>query len=316
MRQYIIRRLLLAIITVVIVAFISFILLRLTPGDAIMAKVAAGGIVSPDRIAQLRKEMGLDAPIPVQFLHWVSGIAHGDFGLSFNTDKPTIVEFANALPVTLELGIIALVSSVIVALPIGIISALKRDTVSDYLGRTIAILGISLPTFWIGILLIVYPSIWFRWEWPRGSPSLIGDPVTNLKAFLVPGIVLGFASSAGMMRFLRTSVLNVLGQDYARTAHAKGLGERTVVLRHVLRNSLLPVVTLIGAQLGYLVGGSVIIEELFGLPGVGFQTLNAVNQRDYPQLQTNLLILGLAIVLANLITDICYGWIDPRISYS
>jgi peptide/nickel transport system permease protein len=263
----------------------------------------------------MRRQLGLDEPVTVQFLHWFGGILHGDFGRSFLSERPTLGEFAKGAPVSLELGIIALLSGLLIGIPIGVLSALKQDSIPDYFSRSIAIIGISVPSYWLGILLIVYPSIWFRWEWPRGNPSLLHDPATNLKAYLVPGLILGFASSANLMRFLRTTMLEVMRQDFVRTARAKGLSQRVVVLRHAMRNSLLPVITLIGAQLGFLLGGSVIIEQLFSLPGVGFRTYLAVQQRDYPQLQTNLLILAIVIVLANLLTDLSYAWIDPRISY-
>lgn len=315
MRQYVIQRILLAIVTIFTVAVVTFFLLRLTPGDAIMAKVAGGGNFSPDRLAQMRRQLGLDQPVIVQFVRWFGGILHGDFGRSFLSERPTLGEFEKGAPISLELGIIALLSGLIIGIPIGILAAVKQDTIPDYIGRSIAIIGISIPNYWLGILLIVYPSIWFHWEWPRGNPSLIHDPVTNIKAFLVPGLILGFASSASLMRFLRTTMLEVLRQDFVRTARAKGLNGRIVVLRHAMRNSLLPVITLVGAQLGYLLGGSVIIEQLFSLPGVGFRTYLAVQQLDYPQLQTNLLILATVIVLANLLTDLSYAWIDPRISY-
>jgi peptide/nickel transport system permease protein len=316
MRQYVIRRLLLALITIFIVALVTFFLLRLTPGDAIMAKVAAGGVFSPDRLAQMRRQLGLDEPVVVQFFRWFGGVLHGDFGRSFLSQRPTLGEFAKGAPISLELGIIALLSSLLVGIPIGVLSALKQDSLADYIGRSLAVIGISVPSYWLGILLIVYPSIWFRWEWPRGNPSLLHDPATNLKAYLVPGLVLGFASSANLMRFLRTTMLEVMRQDFVRTARAKGLHQRVVIFRHALRNSLLPVITLVGAQLGFLLGGSVIIEQLFSLPGVGFRTYLAVQQRDYPQLQTNLLFLATVIIIANLLTDLSYAWIDPRISYS
>lgn len=315
MRDYVIRRLLLAVVTIVLVALVSFILLRLTPGNVLMAKVAAGGVVSPARLKTLEHQYGLDESIPVQFEHWVTGLAHGNFGKSFVTDRSTLSEFGAALPVTLELGIIAMLFSIILGVPTGILSALRQDSVSDYIGRTISVLGIAVPNFWIGILLIVYPSIWFRWTWPSGSPSLFSHPIVNLQAFIIPGVVLGFATSAFIMRFMRTTMLNTMREDYIRTARAKGLAERLVIIRHAVRISLLPVVTLIGAQIGVLLGGSVIIEQLFGLAGVGQQTLFAVQQRDYPQLQTNLLILSVAIVLSNLLTDLCYRFLDPRVSY-
>jgi peptide/nickel transport system permease protein len=290
--------------------------MRLIPGDAALARVARGGNFSPERLDIIRHQLGIDRSFIDQFADWLIGIPQGDFGRSFASNKPAFDEFWKGVPITLELGLIALFTAVAIAVPVGTISALRQDTWIDYLGRGIAVIGISVPVFFLGILLIVYPSIWFNWVWPRGTPSLFDETWTNLKAFVVPGFILGFASSAYMMRLLRTSVLEAMRQDYVRTARAKGLSGRVVVIRHVLRNALLPTVTLIGAQLGALLGGAVIIEQLFGLPGVGFRTFNAVGARDYPLLQVTLLVLGAVIVLMNVITDLTYAWLDPRIKYS
>ena len=316
MQAYIARRLLLIVPTIFLVAFLAFFMMRLIPGDAALAKVAQGGLYSPERIEQFRVQLGIDRPVMEQFGDWLWGMARGDFGRSFQTNRPTIGEFWKGVPVTAELGIIALVGGILIAIPVGTISALKQDTSLDYVGRSIAILGISVPSFFVAILLIVYPSIWFGWVWPRGNPSLFSETATNLQAFVVPGLILGLASSGAAMRLLRTSILEVMRQDYVKTARAKGLANRVVITRHVLRNGLLPTVTLIGAQLGYLLGGSVIIEQVFGLIGVGFLTFNAVSARDYPQLQTNLLILALVIVFMNLFTDLTYAVLDPRISFA
>ena len=312
---YLIRRLLLAMVTILLVAFVAFTLVRLMPGDALLAKVVEGGTVSPERLGKLRAELGLDKPIATQFVLWIGAIVlHGDFGNSFATSKPTVSNFIEALPVTLELGLIAISFAVTLAIPVGVISALKQDSWIDYALRTFAIIGISVPTFFVGILLIVYPSILFRWEWPHGAAARFGDPLVNLKAFVVPGMILGLGYSASIMRFLRTAVLDTLRQDYVRTARAKGLPESTVISRHVLRNSMLPVITLIGAHLGFLLGGSVIVERLFGLPGIGQLTFASVGTADYPQLQTNLLIVASAIVMMNLVTDLTYSFIDPRVT--
>jgi len=315
MQQYLLRRILLALPTLLLVAFLSFMIMRLIPGDAALAKVAQGGSFSPERLDLIRHQLGIDRGMMDQFADWITGIVQGDFGRSFSTNKPAFDEFWKGVPITLELGVIALTTAVIIAIPAGTISALRQDTWVDYLGRSIAIIGISVPVFFLAILLIVYPSIWFDWVWPRGTPSLWHETWTNLKAYVVPGVILGFASSAYMMRLLRTSVLEVMRQDYVRTARAKGLRERGVVVRHVLRNALLPTVTLIGAQLGALLGGAVIIEQLFGLPGVGLRTFNAVGSRDYPVLQVTLLVLGTVIVLMNMVTDLTYAVLDPRIRY-
>jgi peptide/nickel transport system permease protein len=315
-QTYIIKRLLLTVPILVLVAVLTFVLLRLVPGDVLMAQIGGGGLYSPAKLAQMRHQMGLDEPLLVQLWHWFNGIAHGDFGKSLLTTKPTLTSFLTAARVTLELGVLAVVVGLLIAIPIGVLSAVKQDTPIDYLARAIATLGISVPDFWLATAFIVFAGIWFHYAVPFGYISPIGHPLQNLQQMVVPALILGFQYSAITMRLVRTTMLEVLRQDYVRTARAKGIAGHSVLIRHALRNALIPVVTVIGTQMGFLLGGTVIVESLFNLPGVGQLTFNAISQRDYAQVQTNMLLLGTIVVLANLVTDLSYGIIDPRIRYS
>jgi len=231
------------------------------------------------------------------------------------TNKPTLPAFLSAARTTLELGVIAIVFGILIAIPIGVLSAVKQDTFLDYIGRSIATIGISVPDFWIGTAFITFAGLWFRYAVPFGYISILQNPIANLKQMIVPGLILGFQYSAVTMRLARATLLEVLRQDYVRTAHAKGLTGNAVLVRHALRNALTPVVTVIGTQMGYLLGGTVIVESLFNLPGVGQLTFNAISQRDYTQVQTNMLLLGAVVVIANLLADLSYGVLDPRIRY-
>jgi peptide/nickel transport system permease protein len=316
MQTYIIKRLVLTVPILVLVAVLTFVLLRLVPGDVLMAQIGGGGLYSPAKLAQMRRQMGLDDPLLVQLWHWFGSILHGDFGKSLLTTKPTVTQFFNAARVTLELGILAVVIGLLIAIPIGVLSAVKQDTPLDYVARLIATLGISVPDFWLGTAFIVFAGLWFHYAVPFGYISLIEHPLANLRQMIVPAFILGFQYSAVTLRLVRATMLEVLRQDYVRTARAKGLASQTVLVAHALRNALIPVVTVIGAQMGFLLGGTVIVESLFNLPGVGQLTFNAISQRDYAQVQTNMLLLGTTVVLANLLTDLSYGVIDPRIRYS
>ncbi|HZQ37591.1 MAG TPA: ABC transporter permease [Dehalococcoidia bacterium] len=316
MQTYIVKRLLLTVPILVLVAILTFVLLRLVPGDVLMAQIGGGGLYSPAKLAQMRHQMGLDEPLLVQLWHWFSSIIHGDFGKSLLTTRPTLTAFLTAARVTLELGALAIVIGLLIAIPIGVLSAVKQDTPIDYLARAIATLGISVPDFWLATAFIVFAGIWFRYAVPFGYISPLDHPLQNLQQMVVPALILGFQYSAITMRLVRATMLEVLRQDYVRTARAKGIAAHSVLVRHALRNALIPVVTVIGTQMGFLLGGTVIVESLFNLPGVGQLTFNAISQRDYAQVQTNMLLLGTIVVLANLITDLSYGIIDPRIRYS
>ena len=331
MRTYIIRRLLLIPITVFIVAIIVFLLIRLIPGNIIDTEIAK--LINRDVPiedveavrAALVEEYGLDVSIPHQFGRWLgvvrqadghfSGIFQGDLGTSLITDKPVVEEIVIRWPVTFELGLLAIIVAQIIALPIGIYSALRQDTWGDYIGRSFAILCIAVPGFWLGTLVIVFPSIWWGYSPPIMLIRFTEDPLGNLRMFIVPAIILGMLMSGGTMRIIRTMMLEVLRQDYIRTAWGKGLRERVVVLRHSLKNTLIPVVTMLGPQLLLLLGGAVIIEQIFCLPGIGRLSLDAIVNRDYPMVSGALLIMSSAMVLLNLMVDLTYGYLDPRVHY-
>ncbi len=328
MRVYIIRRLLLMIPTVFLVSLIIFFMIRLIPGSIIDIMIGqqlemSGAAVDRD---YLERELGLDVPVHVQYGRWlgiipgadgkISGLLQGDFGDSLWSQNPVIEEITARWPVTLELGFLALIVAQLIALPAGIISALRQDTWGDYLARSFAIVCIAVPGFWVGTMVIVFPSIWWGY-----MPSIIyipfaQDPVGNLKMFIVPAIVLGMAMSGMTMRMTRTMMLEVLRQDYIRTAWSKGLREKIVVLRHALKNAFIPVITLVGSRLAVLVGGTVIIEQIFVLPGMGRLIIDAITQRDYTIVSAVMIFFASIMVFINLMIDLTYGFLDPRVRYN
>ena len=306
--------------TLLLVAFLSFMLIRLVPGDTVTAQIQSSGTsgaqYNQERTQELRKQLGINGTIPEQFVRWVKRLAHGDFQRSFLTGKDTLGQFRDRLPVTIELGVLAILISVLIGIPLGAVSGVFQDTPLDYSARVFAIFALAVPNFWLGLLVIVFASRWFGYAFPRGSHSLLSDPLTNMEQFLVPSIVLAAATVGVTMRLTRTSILDVLRQDYIRTARAKGLWARRVVIRHALPNALIPVITFVGGQLAALASGALVVEQIFNLRGVGQLTLTAISQRDYPQVQTNVLILAVALVVGNLLTDLAYAVIDPRIRYA
>ncbi|GAI61136.1 unnamed protein product [marine sediment metagenome] len=329
MRAYIIRRVLLAIPTVFLISLIIFFVIRLIPGSAIDALIGqmlhhGGSAIGIDR-ATLEHTMGLDVPIFTQYGRWVgflpgedgsfSGIFQGDWGKSLFTEIPVLEEILTRWPVTLELGLMGLIISQLIALPIGIYSAVRQDTWGDYIGRSFAILCIAVPGFWIATLVLVFPGIWWGYMPPITYVSFLEDPINNLRMLIVPAIILGMALSGATMRITRTMMLEVLRQDYIRTAWAKGLRERVVILRHTLKNALIPVVTLIGIWVPVVIGGTVIIERIFCLPGIGSLIVHAATLRDYPVVSGIMLFFGGVMVLTNLMVDLTYGYLDPRIRY-
>jgi len=324
MRAYIIRRLLLVIPTVFIVSLIVFFLVKILPGDIIDAIQLQSYDTELDRAA-LEKELGLDAPVMVLYGRWLgvisdkdanfSGVFQGNLGYSWMKNMSVAELLAEKWPVTLELGIMALILSQLIALPIGIYSALRQDTWGDYVGRSFAILCISIPGFWLATLVIVMPAIWWGYMPPIMLIKFTDDVAGNLRMFIFPALILGMALSGITMRMTRTMMLEVLRQDYIRTAWAKGLGERLVILRHALKNALIPVVTILGLQAPVLVGGVVVIEQIFCLPGIGRLLVEAVSFRDYPLVTGIMLFFGAGMVLINLAVDIVYAYLDPRIKY-
>jgi len=316
MYKYILRRLLLAIPVLILSSLIVFGLMRVMPGDALIALMGESGNVGEKELAKLRKDLGLDKPYHEQYLLWAWQMVSFNPGYSIFTNEPIPVALKKAIPVTLELAVLAMVLGLLIAIPIGVLSATRQDHTSDYVGRVVAVSGLSMPDFWLGTLVITFAAIWFHWIPPIGYVSLWEDPWRNLQQFVLPAAVLGFRLSAATMRMTRSTVLEVLKEDYVRTAWAKGLAGRIVVYKHALKNALIPVVTIVGGQLGVLLAGTFVVEVIFALPGMGRLTVEAILYRDYPVVQTNLMLVAGTLVTLNLLVDLTYAWLDPRIRYA
>lgn len=329
MRAYLIRRLFLIIPTLLLITILVFLLVRFVPGDVIdmmLAQMSEQSGMGAELTADyLREALGLDKPLLQQYGLWMGflpnedgvfrGVIHGYLGDSLWKNKPVLTELWERLPVSFELGILAMLTGWILAMPLGIFSAIRQDTAMDYLGRSFAIVMLSVPGFWLATMVIVYPSIWWNW-----TPSLEYIPFTknpggNLLQFILPAFLMGLQMSGSLMRMVRTMVLEVMRQDYIRTAYSKGLSERVVILRHVLKNALMPVVTIAGMMLPMLIAGAVIIEQIFCLPGVGRLTFESLTQRDYPIISGINLVMATTVLACNLLTDITYAWLDPRVQY-
>ena len=334
MRAYLIRRLLLIIPTLFILSIIVFLSVRFIPGD-IVDKMAAqiersqsGGTIDREAVERM---LGLDVPVYVQYGRWIGvlptpdwvtgeshfkGLLQGNLGHSMIRGKVAVDELIiGRLPVTLELGVLAIVIGLVIALPVGIYSAIRQDTAADYAGRTVAIIGLATPNFWLGMMVMIFPAIWWGWTPPLKLIPFSEDPLGNLGMFLLPSLIVGTATAASTMRMTRTMMLEVLRQDYIRTSWSKGLKERVVVLRHALKNALIPVVTLIGMELPIVVGGAVIMENIFNLPGLGQLMVNALSDRDYPLISGINLFFATAVVGINLMIDLIYAFLDPRVRY-
>lgn len=317
MMQYIVRRLLLGVVIICLVALISFLMIQAAPGDTLLARLAQGGRVTPAELEEKRKQLGIDRPLIVQFLDWVGGLLRGDLGKSLIfEDRSVTGRILDGLPKTLELVIFSSIVSLIIAIPIGVLSAVQQDGPLDFIGRMFATLGLAVPNFFLGVVVVVYGGIWFGVSPANNQPSIFTNPLANLQTYLAPSLVLGVSLSAVTMRMTRATVLEVLRQDFVRTARAKGLKGRAVLMRHVLRNSLVPVITVFGNQFAFLIGGTVVVEQIFGIRGLGDLIFTSINSRDYTQVMGNTLFVGTAVVLVNLLVDISYAWIDPRIRYS
>lgn len=312
MRDYVLRRLAALVPTLLLASLIVFGSMRLIPGDVIDLMLAQNDIATAQDRAAIEAALGFDKPLHEQYVEWLTGALTGDLGRSLWQNTPVAEQLAATLPITFELGLLALLVSISVAVPIGIYSAMRQDTAGDYLVRSFSLIMLAVPSFWLGTLVMVFPSVWWRWSPPLEYTPFFEDPLANLSHMLVPAILLGLAISAVTMRMTRTMMLEVLRQDYIRTARAKGLTEYTVVARHALRNGLIPVVTLIGLQAPLLIGGAVILEQIFVVPGMGLLLLEAVFQRDYPVISGVFLVTGVGILLINLLVDLTYGWLDPR----
>jgi peptide/nickel transport system permease protein len=317
MQAYLVRRLLALIPALFFASVIVFVTVRLIPGNVIDLMLSQNDI-SADKLSreQLIAALGFDKPIWEQYVRWMGGILFaGDFGRSLWGNTPVAELLLARLPVTFELGLLALVVALAVAIPIGAYSAMRQDTAGDYLGRSFSIVMLAVPSFWMGTMVMVFPSIWWGWSPEVKFVPFRQDPLHNLSQMILPAIILGTSLSAVTMRLTRTMMLEVLRQDYIRTAWAKGLSENLVITRHALRNALIPVVTLIGLQAPLLIGGAVIMEQIFVIPGMGLLLLDAVNQRDYPIITGVFLIVGVAVMLINLVVDLSYGLLDPKVRY-
>jgi peptide/nickel transport system permease protein len=296
-----------------IASLIVFTLPRLLPGDVVQLMLEEKAYAKD--IEELRAKLGLNRPIFVQYFDWLGHIATGNLGESLWTRRPVLEELARRLPVTLTLGLFATTFAILIAIPVGVISAARQDTLKDYTARSAAVLGLSVPGFWLATLVIVLPAIWWGWRPVTGFTEFAQSPLAYLGQFLLPAMILGIASSAAIMRLTRGMLLEVLRQDYVRTAWAKGLAERVIVLKHSLKNAIIPVVTVLGLQISGILGGTVIFESIFGLPGMGRYLFDSITERDYPAIQGINLVVVTTVITVNLLVDLLYAWLDPRIRY-
>lgn len=313
MKKYLFKRLFVAIPSLLIASVIVFSLPRLIPGDVVDLMLEENAYAK-DR-DELRAKLGLDKPIYVQYFIWLGKVVRGDLGESLWTGRPIIQELRYRIPVSLELGAVAVLFAILMALPIGVISAIRQDTAKDYVARSAAILGLSIPGFWLATLVIVLPAIHWGWSPPITFTTFSTDPLAHVTQFILPGFILGIASAAAIMRLTRAQLLEVLRQDYIRTAWSKGLRERVVVLKHSLKNAIIPVVTVLGIQIAQVLSGTVVFETIFGLPGMGRFLFEAINQRDYAVVQGVNLVIVTVVVAMNLLVDMLYAVLDPRIRY-
>ena len=317
MRQYAAKRIGLFIPTVLLVTVIVFVVMRLIPGDPALAILSADDAAYTEQeLQELRVELGTDRPIVVQYFDWMSGLLRGDFGTSFWWNGPVMDRLGERIPVTIELAILGIALAVVCAVPLGIVSAIKPDSPIDYVSRIFTLVGISIPTFFSGILLTLILIRAFGWLPPLGYEDIWDDPWANIKQMMLPALALGFYDMAFIARVTRSSMMEILREDYMRTARSKGLRERIVLSRHGLKNAVLPILTISGWQFGRLFGGTVIIERIFLIPGVGQLLIDAVFQRDFPTIQAIIVIVAVSIVIINLLVDLLYGWLDPRIRYA
>ena len=318
MQQYIVRRALLNVLVIFMVITMVFLALRVTPGDFAVRQAGSQlpGHSAEEATEIVRHDLGLDKPMPKQYWEFVSGLFRGDLGDSFVSKQPVMQELKERLAPSIELAILQIVIAIMVAVPIGIISAIRQDTWLDYILRLFAIFWLAVPSFFVGVLLLYSLARWAHWSPPiTNYKGFFDDPLLNMQAMVLPAVAGGLATGAIIMRFLRSQMLEVLRQDYVRTAWSKGLGERAVILRHALKNALIPVLTVISLLLAIVASGNVVLETLFQLPGIGFYVVNAIQQHDYPVVQGVVLVVAAGLVFVNLLVDMTYAWLDPRIRY-
>ena len=315
MARHLLVRLYSMALTLAGLTVLVFLMLRLIPGTVVEQMIGADAVVSQQMVAELRRFFGLDQPWYVQYWGWLSRVFQGDLGTSWRTGKPVLQLILERLPITLELTVLAVGFALVIGMAAGIVSAIRQDKTVDQVTRVGALLGLSVPVFWQGTMLILFFSLYLRWMPPVVWVDLFTDPGRNLTIMLLPAICLGTASAANIARTTRSGMLDVLRSDYVRTAVGKGLGARVVLLKHAMKNALIPVVTVAGLQMGVLLGGTVVVEEVFTLPGVGRLVLWSIYQRDYPLTQSTIVFIGALFMTINLLVDLLYGWLEPRIRY-
>jgi peptide/nickel transport system permease protein len=314
-RSYIARRIVQGLLVLWLVSLAVFSLVRILPGDAVLMQLDAAAAPTPETLARARQELGLDRPFLEQYRTWMTGVVHGDLGRSLITRRPVTQELVKRISLTSHLAVMSMIIALLIALPIGVLAAVRQDTAADYVGRLVAVLGLSLPDFWLATVTITVLAVWFQWMPPIGFAPIWEDPGRNLSQLLIPALIIGARLAAVSMRMTRSSLLEVLRQDYIVTARAKGNREGAVIVRHALKNAFIPVVTIIGQQFSVLLGGTVIVEFIFLQPGVGSLLLDAVLLRDYTLIQGAVLFFAAVIVAMNLLVDLSYSWLDPRIRY-
>jgi peptide/nickel transport system permease protein len=316
MTSYVVRRLLDLVFVLFGVSVLIFLMLRMIPGDAVLIMLGANTDITPERVEALRRSLGLHLPLHEQYWVWLTGVFRGDLGNSIWTGRPVLDEILARLPVTLQLTGLALATAIVASFPIGILSASLRGGTADTVVRILAILGLTLPSFWVGVLMLYFASIYLP-LWPTiGYVPFADDPGGNLARMVLPVIAISLPMIAGLSRILRSSLLDVLSLDYIRTGRAKGLARRTLLYKHALRNAMIPVITVIGVQVGYLLSGVIVIEQVFAIPGIGRLVIGAISERNYPLVQGVILIVTAVFVFVNLLVDLAYAWIDPRVEYA
>ena len=320
MHRYLVRRILFGLLTAVIVSLLVFALMRIAPGDvakSIAAQQAGGeeGTVSLEEIEQIREALGLNEPLYVQYYVWMWGFVRGDWGDSLFTRRPVFDDFKQKAAVTFELVILSQIIAIAIGVPAGVLMALKQDSKIDYTVRIASLAGLSIPSFWSATLLLVGGAYFFRWSPPLGYSAITDDFTRNLSQFIWPAMMIGYISAATKARMMRSTMLEVLRQDYIRTAHAKGLRAYAVTARHALKNALIPVITVIGITTALSMGGSVVMERVFTLPGIGEYIVAGMLERDYPIVQSMVMFFAMCVIVVNLLVDLSYGWLDPRVRY-
>jgi len=314
MQRYLVTRILTGIITLLVVSFIVFGLINLVPGDVVAVLMGDQGYTEAEAF-KIREQLGMNRPLPVRYASWLADVARLDFGESIKSGRKVTNIIQTSVPVTAELSLISIILTVVMGIPLGVWSAVRQDRADDYIMRLVAIAGLSIPSFWIGTMVVVLPAIWWGWVPPLFYKTFAQDPWGNVSIMLIPAAILGLHSGAVLMRITRSSVLEVLREDYVRTARAKGLANLVVLRRHVLRNSVLPVLTVLGGQLAFLLSGAIVVETIFNLPGLGTVVVRALTNRDFPVITGVTLLISFVVVVVNLVVDLLYRVFDPRITY-